>query len=177
MPGLAPLNGSFLAVQYFLEDIYTYIKSGNAPYGETKSQNPDDYFDYIGWHPYGDADESWLEANNKIYQVAIDNGDEGKPVVFTEFGYTDAGIPYKEETQIGYIKQAFEYMKNDMKYVETCCEFRLSTCSFAQSWGGVGEVYFGCIAEASGIKGLSPRAKAYAIQEIFGGIGDLTKYE
>ena len=177
MPGLAPLNGSFLAVQFFLEDIYSYIKSGNAPYGENKSTNPDDYFDYIGWHPYGDADENWLEANNRIYQVAIDNGDEGKPVIFTEFGYTDGGNSDKEDVQIEYIKQAFNYMKNDMKYIETCCEFRLYTCSFAANWGGVGEVYFGCIAEASGTKGLSPRKKAYAIQELFGGTGDLTKYE
>ncbi len=177
MPGLAPLNGSFLAVQYFLADVYDYIKTGNAPYGTVKSTDPDDYFDYLGWHPYGTADEDWLDANNKIYQVAIDNGDEGKPVIFTEFGYSDGGVADRETVQIEYIKQAFEYMKNDMKYVETCCEFRLYTCAYAANWGGQGEVYFGCIAEASGAKGLSPRAKAYAIQEIFGGTGDLTKYE
>lgn len=177
MPGLAPLNGSFLAVQYFLEDIYSYIKSGNAPYGKTKSTNSDDYFDYLCWHPYGNADESWLEGNNKIYQVAIDNGDEGKPVIFTEYGYSDVGISDKEAVQIEYIKQGFKYMKDDMKYLETCCEFRLYTCSFAANWGGQGEVYFGCISEVSGAKGFSPRAKAFVIQEIFGGTGDLRKYE
>jgi len=177
MPGLAPLNGSFLSVEYFLADVYDYIKSGKAPYGETKSTDPDDYFDYLCWHPYGEADENWLRNNDKIYQVAIDNGDEGKPVIFTEFGYTDGGVSDKEDVQIEYLRQAFEYMKNEMKYLETCCEFRLYTCAFAANWGGVGEVYFGCIAETSGAKGPSPRPKAYAIQQIFGGTGDLTKYE
>lgn len=177
MPGIAPINGSFLSVQFFLEDIYSYIKSGNAPYGSVKSTNPDDYFDYLCWHPYGEANDKWKADNDKIYQVAIDNGDEGKPVIFTEFGYTDSGIPDNENIQIEYLRQAFDYMKNDMRYVETCCEFRLYTCSYAEVWGGAGEVYFGCIKETSGTNGLTPRAKAYALQQIFGGGGDLNLYK
>ena len=73
-PGIAPIGLSALVVKNFYEDIYTYIESGNAPYGEVKSTNPDDYFDYLCWHPYTlQIDEAWLQANNEIYQVAIDH--------------------------------------------------------------------------------------------------------
>lgn len=177
-PGFAPINGSALSIEYFLTDIYAYIRSGNAPYGQAKSTDPDEYFDMLCWHPYASSiDESWLKSNDRIYQVAIDNDDEGKPVIFSEFGFSDVGVADKEQVQIEYLKQAFDYMKNDMKYVETCCEFRLYTCAYAETWGGVNEVYFGCIAEASSSKGLSPRSKAYALQEIYGGSGDLAKYQ
>ena len=179
MPSPGPLNGTLLTVQYFIDDVYTYIESGDAPYGEEKSKDPDDYFDFLGWHPYTQKiDETWLKENNDIYQVAIDHGDEGKPVLFTEFGFTDFNVQDQEKIQSSYLEKAFEYMASDqMPYVETCCEFRMYTCAYAENWGGLGEVYFGCISEQSGGKGLSPRDKAYTIQKIYGGTGDLTKYE
>ena len=178
MPGLAPINGSMAAVEYFLADVYDYIKSGNAPEGEVKSSNPNDYFDYLCWHPYSNkADETWLEENNKIYQVAIDNGDEGKPVIFSEFGFTDGGNDEKQEVQCEYLELAFDYMKNSMPYLETCMEFRLYQCAYAEVWGGIGEVYFGAFAEPYNGKGFTPRLKALTIQKIYGGKGDLNKYE
>ena len=107
----------------------------------------------------------------------IAHGDEGKPVIFTEFGFTDRGDDNQQTAQCRYLEKAFEYMLNDMPYVETCCEFRMYTCSYAELWGGVGEVYFGCISEKTDETGFSPRKKAYTIQKIYGGTGDLTKYE
>lgn len=178
MPGIGPIGLSFRVVKYFLEDVYTYIESGNAPYGKEKSTDPDDYFDYLGWHPYTSVvNKMWLNENNNIYKVAIAHGDEGKPVIFTEFGFTDRGDDNQQTAQCRYLEKAFEYMLNDMPYVETCCEFRMYTCSYAELWGGVGEVYFGCISEKTDETGFSPRKKAYTIQKIYGGTGDLTKYE
>ena len=178
LPGLAPLNNSLTAVEYFLSDMYAYIKSGNAPAGDTKSTDPDDYFDYLCWHPYTNkVDETWLKENNKIYQVAIDNGDEGKPVIFSEFGFSDSGNDERHEVQCEYIERAFEYMLNDMPYLETCMEFRLFNCAYAEVWGGIGEVYFGAFAEPANGVGFSPRKKAYTLQKIYGGTGDLKKYE
>lgn len=178
LPGLAPLNNSLATVEYFLSDMYAYIKSGNAPSGDVKSTDPDDYFDYLCWHPYTNkVDETWLKENNKIYQVAIDNGDEGKPVIFSEFGFTDSGNDERQEVQCEYIERAFGYMLNDMPYLETCMEFRLFNCAYAEVWGGIGETYFGAFKEPANGVGFSPRKKAYTLQKIYGGTGDLKKYE
>ncbi len=178
LPGLGPINNSFATIEYFLQDMYSYIKSGNAPTGDVKSTDSDDYFDYLCWHPYTDKmNETWLEENNKIYRVAIENGDEGKPVVFTEFGFSDGGNAEKHEVQSEYLEQAFEYMRNDMPYLETCMEFRLYQCAYAETWGGIGEVYFGAFSEPKNGKGFSPTVKAYTLQKIYGGKGDLTQYE
>lgn len=178
LPGLAPLNNSLATVEYFLSDMYAYIKSGDAPSGDVKSVDTDDYFDYLCWHPYTNkVDETWLKENNKIYQVAIDNGDEGKPVIFSEFGFSDIGNDERQEVQCEYIERAFGYMANDMPYLETCMEFRLFNCAYAEVWGGIGETYFGAFKEPENGVGFSPRKKAYTLQKIYGGKGDLKKYE
>ena len=56
-------------------------------------------------------------------------------------------------------------------------EFRLYQCAYAEVWGGIGEVYFGAFAEPYNSKGFTPRLKALTIQKIYGGKGDLNKYE
>lgn len=177
-PGFAPKNGTLLNVQYFLEDIYLRIESGSAPYGAVKSADPDDYFDVLCWHPYAaKVDSSWLEGNNAVYQVAIDHGDEGKRVIFSEFGFSDGGFDDREALQIEYTEQAFAYCQTEMKYVESVLSFRLYECKYAATWGGSGEIYYGFFREPADGKGFSPKAKATALQAIYGGTGDLTKYE
>lgn len=178
MPGLSPVNLNMKNVEYFIEDIYARIKSGDAPYGETKSTDPDDYFGALCWHPYADkVDETWLEEQQAVYDVVIANGDEGKKVIFSELGFSDGGMEDVEELQIGYTEKVFEYCENDLPYVESVLSFRLYECEYAEVWGGRNEVYFGFFREPSGDKGFSPKAKAYKLQEIYGGTGDLAKYE
>ena len=183
MPGLSPGSGgmgSINKVLYFVEDLYKGIASGEMPYGETKSTDNDDYFDVLGWHPYiftGDVDEEWLEANHAVYEIAKEYGDDGKKVIFTEFGFTDRGDTGIEERQSESMKTAFEYAQNDMPYLETICAFRVYNCAYAANWGGLGETTFGYFYEPTASKGFSPKAKAYGLQKIFGGTGDLRMFE
>ena len=93
-------------------------------------------------YPYTDFHElnlDWLLAN---YQAIIDNGDEGLPVAFTEFGFHDDGDPDLEEIQTEYMALAYQYMLNDMPYVISCCAFRLYQCQNAVSWGGEYQNYY-----------------------------------
>lgn len=177
MPGLGPLNGALLTVENFLAAVYDRIKSGDAPYGDVKSTDPDDYFEVLCWHPYANkVDESWLKSNDAIYKVAIDNGDEGKKVFFSEFGFSDAGDADKEELQTEYMEKAYAYCVNDMPYVERLFAFRLYECAYAEVWGGIGEVHFGYFKEPNATRGFTPKAKATALQKLYGGTGDLNKY-
>ncbi len=178
MPGLSPLNNSFIAVENFIYDVYDRVKSGQAPCGSVKSTEPDDYFEVLCWHPYidGTLDEGWLNAQNRIYQAAIDNGDEGKKVFFTEFGFSDDGIEDLEEAQIGYFERAYGYCKNDMPYVERLFAFRLYQCSYAATWGGSREDHYGYFTEPDGVHGFGPKQKALSLQRLYGGVGDLYKY-
>ena len=48
---------------------------------------------------------------------------------------------------------------------------------YAATWGGREQTYFGFFREPTGDKGFSPKDKAYKLQEIYGGTGDLAKYE
>lgn len=181
MPGYS--NGGSMTsreVEYFISDIYTEMKTGEYPFGEVKSKNSDDYFMCLGWHPYvleGRLDEDWLVKNNDIYKVAEKNGDKGKKVFFTEFGFTDFGDEGMEDTQIGFMDTALKYAKEDMPYLEGFYAFRLYECAFAEVWGGLGEVHFGYFKEPDGEKGFSPKKKAFALQEIYGGTGDLRMFE
>lgn len=178
MPGLSPMNGSLVTVKNFVADVYDRIESGNAPYGEWKSTEADDYFEVLCWHPYASrVDESWLSANDAIYRVAIDHGDEGKKVFFTEFGFSDGGYDDKEEVQIGYMETAYRYCLEKMPYVERLCAFRLYECAYAEVWGGINEVHFGYFREPDTVNGFSPKEKAFALQKLYGGEGDLTKYQ
>lgn len=184
MSGLAfTTTGSYASIQYYLEDVYDLIQGGGAPtyLGESeRSSDVRDYFDALCWHPYVSQkklDEGWLEGNNQIYQAAIDHGDEGIPVFFTEFGFHDDGDEELEQLQIGYMEQAYEYMINDMPYVMACCAFRLYQCQYATTWGGAYQIYWGYFSEpVNGGDGFAPRAKAYALQKLYGGTGDIEKY-
>ena len=168
MPGLSPTQLNMKNVEYFVEDVYARIKSGEAPYGNTKSKDPDDYFGALCWHPYAKSiDESWLQSQKDVYNIVIENGDEGKKVIFSELGFSDNG-----ETA-----RVFEYCENELPFVESVLSFRLYECEYAATWGGSQESHFGFFREPTGDKGFSPKAKAYKLQQIYGGSGDLAKYE
>ena len=175
--------GNYEGIQWFIEDTYTQIKEGRAPSNvpeDERSTDVRDYFDGLSWHPYANRDvgvtEEWLSGNNQIYSAAIANGDEGIPVIFTEFGFHDDGDEAKEIKQIGYMEQAFEYMQNDMPYVVACCAFRMYQCQYAVSWGGTAQNYWGYFTEDLDGSGVYPRQKAIELQKLYGGTGDLYKY-
>ena len=182
MPGLTCGAGGMgsRAVEYFIEDMYGLIKSGDYPYGDTKSKNSDDYFMCLNWHPYitsGDLDPNWLTYNNDVYAVVKANGDDGKKVFFTELGFSDLGDTGVEQRQIGFMNLAFQYAENDMPYLESIGAFRLYECQFAATWGGLGQINYGYFKEPANGVGFTPKAKAYALQKIYGGTGDLTMYQ
>lgn len=178
MPGLAAVSLNIKNIEYFIEDVYARIESGEAPYGDTKSTDPDDYFGALCWHPYSkEIDESWLQSQQSVYDVVIANGDEGKKVIFSELGFSDGGVADVEALQIGYTELVFEYCENDLPFVESVLSFRLYQSEYAATWGGSAETYYGFFREPTGDKGFSPKDKAYKLQEIYGGTGDLAKYE
>lgn len=177
--------GNYESIAWFIEDTYSLIKSGSAPTTlpeSARSRNPRDFFDGLSWHPYATkkdvgVDERWLDGNNMIYKVAIDNGDEGIPVIFTEFGFhaTEEQTELYEK-EMEWMETAYEYMLNDMPYVVACCAFRLYRCKSRVSWGGSRQDFWGYFSEDLDGTGNHPREKAYRLQAIYGGTGDLNKY-
>ncbi|MDY2879810.1 MAG: hypothetical protein SOT34_02570 [Candidatus Borkfalkiaceae bacterium] len=144
----------------------------------------------------------WVRENDEVRQIMISRGDEEKEVWFTEFGftfdmyslpvagegeeditsYTINGVTYRlddetEEKQAEWIRLYFDAMKG-MEYVHTCHFFRLCCAKKDAQWGGVGEIFFGCFLEPDSAlgRGFYPRKKAYVLQEIYGGTGDLNAY-
>ncbi len=177
--------GNYEGLAWFVEDTYEQIKNGNAPTTlpeSERSKDPRDYFDGLSWHPYATKDDigvdkSWLDGNNLIYNVAIKNGDEGIPVIFTEFGFnaTEASSElYNKE--MDWMEDAYDYMLNDMPYVVACCAFRLYRCKSAVAWGGAHQDYWGYFSEDLDGTGNHPREKALRLQALYGGTGDLYKY-
>lgn len=155
------------------------------------------------WRPAEEIDfELWKSQNDEIYNVAVKHGDAGIKAWITEFGFTLLGSNLKETTaqdtsvtrykladtyydlvelyeqyQADYCKEYFKKM-DEMKYLNSVHFFRLFCSEQGMQWNGFGEVYFGLFLEPDDTvnRGFYPRKKAYAIQEIFGGTGDLTKY-
>ncbi len=182
MPGYSPgFNGlASKELENFIRDLYMQIASGEYPFGATKSTDPDDYFDILAWHPYvieGVVDSTWVYENKAIYEVAKQFEDRDKAVYFTEFGFTDYGVDSLEQVQIQYMRAAFDFIGNELPFVKNVSAFRLFECEYATTWGGKGEVHFGYFQEPTGEKGFVPKAKAYALQAIYGGKGNLTQYE
>ena len=69
------------------------------------------------------------------------------------------------------------YMIEDMPYVISCCAFRMYQCESATSWGGAYQNFWGYFTENTILtQGIEPRAKAIALQKLYGGTGDLNKY-
>ncbi len=165
MPALAPVNG----VADMAEDlrlIYAAIASGECGEGETDA---DLYFDALAWHPYtsGMPDDAWVSANQQIYQVAIDNGDDGKRVFFTEFGFSDDANASGSQRFAEYYREAYRLVERRMPYVETMHVYCLLDYPPF-------EIYYG-IFSIGDDKRYLPQPEAYAIQEIFGGTGDFVE--
>lgn len=191
-PGWSPYYNQatgLVNVKNYHAKLYTNINSGNFPSagGAEKSINSRDYFQGAAWHPYyyfasndRAPDATWKAQNDAIYQLMVDNGDGDLPVFFTEVGFTSgAGGAYNptlEETQAGFYQAMFDLVA-EMPYVKTVNTFRLFECGADASWGGQGEVKYGLFREpVNGESGFVPNPKGLALQQVYGGIGNLNMY-
>lgn len=175
----------------FLQYLYDNIKSGDFGYfydTETKAEasvNPDDYFTAVGWHPYIAAEtfdvDYFVEKNNEIYQVVLNNEGKHKKVFFTEIGFS--GDASKGSIIAENIRSLYETVKTGMPYVEAVNYFKLFNVAVV-GWSGDKSRY-GLFYDpdparkddnADGTVNVSgePKEAAYAFQEVAGGSGDLT---
>ena len=116
----------------YLDQLYEAIESGALPVAQEKSDtDPDSYFQVLNWHPYtfgsDTVTEAWLQLQKDIYQVAIDHNDDGKPVWFTEFGWTDYGVVERQEIIANAYIGFFDMVKAEMPWLQTAMIFRLTT--------------------------------------------------
>jgi len=166
MPALAPVRGiADMAVD--LDLMYAYIAQGYSLSGSTDKRG---YFDALAWHPYVDGNgrpcRKWVRANNEVYAVAREYGDDGVKVFFTEFGWPDGGGEARDRKQAKWFRIAYKYAEKCMPYVEAMHVYCL--LEYAEIEGftwGVFKVENGRYA---------PKRQAYAIQSIFGGTGSLS---
>lgn len=193
-PGLGGDMPEFLPVMYgiawTLDKIYSRIKSGSF-----WSEDPDDYFDLVAWHPYvmstewgikdkdlflniTEPDNLWKDYNEAAYRVMCKYGDAHKQVLLTETGFTDCGNQELEKLYAGYNEKIMK-IAYELPYVRTLFNFRLLNENAMlkkdgidkNQIGGLAEVYFGLFTDPA--EGCQPRKRAYAIQKAAGGTGDL----
>ncbi|MBR3153903.1 MAG: hypothetical protein IKF10_02750, partial [Lachnospiraceae bacterium] len=176
-------------VAWALDQIYSRIKSG-----QFWSDNTDDYFDLVAWHPYvfttrevpdyelfmdvEEPDTLWRDFNDAAYRVMGRYGDGDKQVLLTETGFTDCGNHDWEERYAAYNKKILHYAL-EMPYVRTLHNFRLLNENAMlkragiedNQIGGLTEVYFGLFTDPE--DGCRPRLRAKAVQEMTGAKDDL----
>ena len=197
-PNLGSRSGVFCPPGYGIAKafsmIYERIESGKF-WGSTSS---DDFFDLLAWHPYllthmmpmaaseqypagrrffrmEDIDAQWRSVNDMVYTIMSLHGDGHKKVLLTELGFSDWSIPGLEEKQIDMTARMFDYIRT-MPYVKTIHYFRLNAPSTEEvdsdHFNPVGEECFGLFRKIDGK--YQPRPKAYGLQKVYGGEGDLS---
>ena len=197
-PGLGGDMPDYLPVMYGVawtfDKMYSRIKSG-----EFWSDNTDDYFDILAWHPYvftnrpdtedkdlfmdvDEPDQLWKSYNDAAYKVMKKYGDGHKQAILTESGFTDCGNPEWEKRYAGYNRKMLEIAR-ELPYVRTLHNFRLfnENAMFQRAGiednqiGGLTEVYFGIFTDPSADEGCRPRARAKAIQKLTGSTANLAE--
>lgn len=166
----------------FLEYIYDNIAKDDA-----YSNYADDYFQVAAWHPYMDSftKEKFIRTNNDIYNVIKTREGKDKKVFLTEFGFSEETMSLSAQKE--YIKDAYDIIKNDLPYVESCHYFRMYD-NLSSTWGSSKEKTFGLYTDPTNkgainsegkyqneIKG-QPKETAYVYQNMAGGSGSLTTY-
>jgi len=125
MCGLGPRENGIDDIRDFLKAIYENINSSRWP-----STNPNDFFNVTCWHPYLFTEEpnwsNWVEPNIEVYNVMVNHGDGDKPVVFSEFGYSDLCCGLDETHVAEYLEAAFNLaLDNLTPWLEAVYWFRL----------------------------------------------------
>jgi hypothetical protein len=131
MPPMAPqdatgnFDGTFASMAYFLNQMYSDIQKG--------TKNPRDYFDWASWHPYflQEPGQAWIDANNRVYAVMMNNNDGSTPAIFSEMGFTT--------TQAGgaanngkWLKEAIQLSQQNFYWLKAIYWFR----AYFDSQGG-----------------------------------------
>ena len=155
--------GDIEKVVWFTEFGLT-TKSSNLVYSTTSTGNKYEYYIYYngGTVNYNDG--------TKIEKTKISAG-----YYYINFlDYETYGA-----NQEKFIRAYFDAMESEeMKYVHACHFFRMFSSSIDYSWNGLTVLYYGMFTEANKDldRGYYPTNKAYVIQDIYGGTGDLLKY-
>ena len=157
----------------YLDALYEAIESGALPVAQEKSDtDPDSYFQILNWHPYtfgsDTVTEAWLQLQKDIYQVAIDHNDDGTPVWFTEFGWTDYGVVERQQIIADAYIGFFDMVKAEMPWLQTAMIFRLTTLATQDI--SLGENYFGIMYNKDDpLYGGQPKPAAIAIAKYIRG--------
>ena len=139
-------------------------RATNLVYSSTSSGNPYEYYVYF-------------EGGTVSYK-------EGNTITSKKISAGNYYINFKDyetysKNQESFIRAYFNAMEsNDMSYVHACHFFRMFSSSIDYTWNGLTVLYYGMFTEAQEYlnRGYYPTQKAYVIQDIYGGIGDLMKY-
>ncbi len=170
-PGMCNTGNSIV----FLDEIYKAIKSKALPTGEEYADvDPDHYFQILSWHPYlggyaAEMDETWVEFNKKMYEVAQKHGDGDTLVWFTEIGFSDKGNATTEKLNADRMVKALDYIRNDLPFVETACVFRLTDLETAKVSAFEDNIgLFESLSKTDGSAG-KPKPIAYSLYKYFHG--------
>lgn len=100
--------------------VYENIQSGEFGYfyekqaKEEADTNPDSYFDLAAWHPYVHNDdfsvEMFTSLNKRIYDTILEYEGKHKPVIFSEFGYTNEEMT--EQQAASNLYDSYEIVKS-----------------------------------------------------------------
>lgn len=165
MPAMAPVDGmDGIAMTSYLERVYLNIESGK--FGSSRTN---DFFEALAWHPYSPfacPDQKWVDANNRLYAIAIAHGDNGKKVFLTEVGFPDGKNEKTDAMQADWVTTMYKLVKEQMPYVESLHYYRMFN-------DGDNDLY-GLFNEPK--DGFNVKAKGRAFQAIAGGKGNLDKY-
>lgn len=164
--GLDNLTG----IHNFLNRLYEKIQNVTChPY--TNSTNPDDFFQVVSWHPYLNntpPDQSWIDQNKQIHDVMVSHGDGDKPVVFSEFGYSDVCTGLNETQVAEYLNTTYIIAWENLRpWLETIYWFRLINPDPCYDVGLSPKAYgFGLVKRPAENYAWKPAAHAYKITVI-----------
>lgn len=116
-----------------LESAYTYIEEKKLPTIEDYYvDDPDDYFDIVAWHPYGDGRAEKVKTMSlQLYGIMKEHGDSDKRVFLTELGITEHWRLNESNPQQSIADDMIDIMKMikyDLPFVETVFFFRMTNC-------------------------------------------------
>ena len=168
MPAIAQrdsFNGTTAAS--FLEKIYSNIDSGKFGNGSTTVE---DYFQVLSWNPVitDEPDETWVKANESVYNVAKAHGDDGRSVYLSRFGYSGDDTVATEQGK--WMAKAYQLTNNSLPFVETLFMYRC----FNNDKGVASQKNAGMFLDIS--NGLVPTGRALELQTAWNGNGDLKEF-
>ena len=115
-----------------MDYLYEAIESGAHPYGEDFADvNPDNYFDCINFHKYMNnmTLDEYFEHCDYFYKASERHGDEGKPAIISECGYTDNDNEAQEIMNGESMAALLDLYNEKMPYVEAAMFYMLNDYS------------------------------------------------